>query len=101
MVDVAIAHVKAMEFLSRRTEKNLYEVFNLGTGIGVSVLDLIQKFIKITGVNVPYVMGARRAGDIEKVYADPAKINQAFDLENKILRRRLTASRVAVGKKDP
>lgn len=78
VVDLAIGHVKAMEFLSKRTEKNLYEVFNLGTGIGVSVLDLIQKFIKITGVNLPYVMGARRAGDIEKVYADPAKINREF-----------------------
>jgi UDP-glucose 4-epimerase len=83
VVDVAIAHVKAMEFLSKRTEKNLYEVFNLGTGIGVSVLDLIQKFIRITGVNVPYVMGARRAGDIEKVYADPAKINKEFAWKTK------------------
>ncbi|HEY5916105.1 MAG TPA: UDP-glucose 4-epimerase GalE [Chryseolinea sp.] len=83
VVDLAVGHVKAMEFLSKRTEKNLYEVFNLGTGIGVSVLDLIQKFIKITGVNLPYVMGARRAGDIEKVYADPAKINREFGWKTK------------------
>ena len=83
VVDVATAHVKAMEFLSRRPEKQLYEVFNLGTGVGVSVLQLIQKFIKATGVNVPYVMGPRRPGDIEKVYADPHKLNKAFDWKTK------------------
>ena len=83
VVDVATAHLKAMEFLSRRAEKQLYEVFNLGTGVGVSVLQLIQKFIKATGVNVPYVMGPRRPGDIEKVYADPQKLNKAFDWKTK------------------
>jgi len=79
VVDVAVAHVKAMEFLSNRTEKNLYEVFNLGTGIGVSVLQLIQKFIKTAGVNLNYVIGPRRPGDVEKVYADPQKLNKAFN----------------------
>jgi len=83
VVDVAVAHVKAMEFLSSKSEQNLYEVFNLGTGIGVSVLQLIQKFIKATGVNIPYNLGARRAGDIEKVYADPEKLNKAFGWKTK------------------
>jgi UDP-glucose 4-epimerase len=83
VVDVAIAHVKAMEFLSGRSEEQLYEVFNLGTGVGVSVLQLIQKFIKSTGVNVPYAMGPRRPGDVEKVYADPQKVNKAFDWKTK------------------
>lgn len=83
VVDLAIAHVKAMEFLSNRAEKNLYEVFNLGTGVGVSVLQLIQKFIKVTGVKLPYVIGSRRAGDIEKVYADPTKINQTLKWKTK------------------
>ncbi len=83
VVDLATAHVKAMEFLSARTENELYEVFNLGTGIGVSVLQLIQKFIKVTGVNLPYVMGSRRAGDIEKVYADPTKVNKALSWKTK------------------
>lgn len=83
VVDVAIAHVKAMEFLSKRTEKDLYEVFNLGTGIGVSVLQLIQKFIKATGVNLPYVIGPRRPGDVEKVYADPSKVNQVLGWKTK------------------
>jgi UDP-glucose 4-epimerase len=57
VVDVAVAHVKAMEFLSKRNEESLYEVFNLGTGVGVSVLQLIQKFMKATGVHLNYVMG--------------------------------------------
>jgi UDP-glucose 4-epimerase len=75
VVDVASAHVKAMEFLAGQNEQNLYEIFNLGTGIGVSVLELIKKFMNVTGVNLPYVIGPRRAGDVEKVYADPAKVN--------------------------
>ena len=83
VVDVAVAHVKAMEFLSNKSEQNLYEVFNLGTGIGVSVLQLIQKFVKATGVNIPYKLGTRRAGDIEKVYADPEKLNKAFGWKTK------------------
>ena len=83
VVDVAIAHVKAMEFLSKRSEQTLYEVFNLGTGIGVSVLQLIQKFIKSTCVNVPYKLGARRPGDVEKVYADPQKVNKALGWKTK------------------
>ena len=83
VVDLAVAHVKAMEFLSKRSEKELYEVFNLGTGVGVTVLQLIQKFMEVTGVNVPYVIGPRRTGDIEKVYADPQKLNKAFNWKTK------------------
>lgn len=83
VVDVAIAHVKAMEFLSTRTEKNFFEAFNLGTGIGVSVLQLIEKFMKATGVKVPFVIGARRAGDVIKVYADPTKVNQTLGWKTK------------------
>jgi UDP-glucose 4-epimerase len=78
VVDVATAHVKAIEYLKQRAEKKLYEVFNLGTGIGVSVMQLINKFISVTGINLPYTVGARRPGDIEKVFADPAKVNKAL-----------------------
>lgn len=91
VVDVATAHVKAMEFLSKQSEENLYTVFNLGTGVGISVLELIRKFIQVTGVNLAYVLGPRRTGDVEKVYADPAKINKElgwyanFTLEDSLL----------------
>jgi UDP-glucose 4-epimerase len=78
VVDLAAAHVKAMQYLSSRSENNLYEVFNLGTGVGVSVLQLLNKFTDVTKVNVKYVIGPRRPGDIEKVYADPSKVNKSL-----------------------
>ena len=76
--DVATAHVKAIEYLSNRKETSLFDAFNLGTGIGVSVLELVKKFIEVTGVNINYSIGPRRPGDVVKVYADPKKINTAF-----------------------
>jgi UDP-glucose 4-epimerase len=78
VVDLAKAHVKAMEYLSTANGDNFYDVFNVGTGVGVSVLELIQKFEATTGTKLNYVIGPRRAGDIEKVYADPAKVNQVL-----------------------
>lgn len=78
VLDVASAHVKAISYLYERKEVNLFEAFNLGTGIGVSVLELVKKFIEVTGINLPYTIGSRRQGDVEKVYADPTKINKAF-----------------------
>ncbi len=83
VVDVAIAHVKAMEFLTGRREEKLYEIFNLGTGVGVSVLELVKKFIEVTGVKLPYSIGERRAGDVEKVYADPTKVNKVLNWKSK------------------
>jgi UDP-glucose 4-epimerase len=78
VVDVALAHVSAIHYLNKQGPGNFFEPFNLGTGIGVSVLELVKKFIEVTGVNLPYTIGPRRPGDIEKVYADPRKINKAF-----------------------
>jgi UDP-glucose 4-epimerase len=74
VVDVADAHVKAIEFLQKQSKNKSYEVYNLGTGEGVSVIQLIEKFQKVSGVNLNYQVGSRRPGDIEKVYADPTKI---------------------------
>ena len=73
VVDLAQAHIKAMEFLAAKEKNALYKVFNVGTGIGVSVLELISKFQQATGVKLNYVIGPRRPGDVEKTYADPAK----------------------------
>jgi UDP-glucose 4-epimerase len=83
VVDVAVAHIKAMEYLTRKNEDTLYEVFNLGTGIGASVLELINKFEKVSGVKLNYVIGPRRPGDVEKVYADPTKVNNALGWQTK------------------
>jgi UDP-glucose 4-epimerase len=78
VVDVATAHVKAIGYLNKKAEDKLFDVFNLGTGVGVSVLELVNKFIEVTGVNLPYTVGPRRPGDVEKVYADVSKINNSF-----------------------
>lgn len=78
VVDVATAHVKAMEYLSKQSPDPFLDVFNLGTGVGVSVLQLVKEFIETNGVNLPYSIGPRRPGDVEKVYADPAKLNKLF-----------------------
>ena len=54
------------------------EIFNLGTGNGVSVLELINTFEQATGVKVPYKIAGRREGDIEKVWANPEKANKVL-----------------------
>jgi len=84
VVDLAQAHVKAMEYLAAGPANPLFEAFNVGSGIGVSVLQLIDKFIKVSGVDLPFVIGPRRSGDVEKVYADPAKVNRAFNWKTKM-----------------
>lgn len=74
VVDVASAHVKAFEYLQKQPTGNYYEAFNLGTGDGVSVLQLVNKFEEVNGVTLNYEIGPRRPGDVVKVYADPTKI---------------------------
>lgn len=74
VVDVARAHVRAMEYLASRPEGGCYDPFNLGTGKGVSVLELIHTFEEATGVKLRYKIGPRRPGDVIKVYAEPARI---------------------------
>jgi UDP-glucose 4-epimerase len=76
--DVASAHVKAIQFLEAKSSDKIFETFNLGTGVGVSVLELVKKFIEVTGVTLQYKIGPRRPGDVEKVYANPQKISTAF-----------------------
>lgn len=83
VVDLAVAHVKAMELLAKGKEEKLFEAFNLGTGVGVSVLELVKEFTKVTGVELPYSIGPRRPGDVEKVYGDPAKANRVMGWKTK------------------
>ena len=70
VVDLAKGHLKALEKSDTYTGINYY---NLGTGTGYSVLDLVNTFKKINGVDVPYKIVERRAGDIAACYADPTK----------------------------
>lgn len=78
VVDLAKAHVIAIERMLDNKSEEKIEVFNLGTGNGVSVLGLINAFEKATGVKVPYKIAPRRAGDIEKVWANPARANNVL-----------------------
>lgn len=72
VVDLAKAHVKALEYLDEQKPK-YYDVFNLGTGQGSSVLEVINTFQQATGQRVPYRIGPRRAGDTIQVYASVSK----------------------------
>lgn len=73
VVDLAKAHVAAIKRLESNKATSNYEVFNLGTGKGSSVLEIITAFEASTGVKLNYTIGARREGDIEKVWGDVTK----------------------------
>jgi len=75
VVDLAKAHVIAVQRMLNKQTKSSVETFNLGTGRGLSVLEIIQTFEKVNGVKIPYKIVARREGDIEKVWADPSYAN--------------------------
>lgn len=70
VVDLALGHIKAVEKVEG--EDGLF-IYNLGTGIGYSVLDVVKSFEKASGKKIPYVIGPRRDGDIATCYSDPSK----------------------------
>jgi UDP-glucose 4-epimerase len=76
VVDLAKAHVIAMNRILDDKQKEQVEVFNIGTGRGLSVLELVKKFEEATGVKLNYKIVGRRAGDIEQVWADPKLANE-------------------------
>ena len=75
---MAKAHVTAIKRMLEEKSSESVEIFNLGTGEGVSVLQLINTFEASTGVKVPYKIVGRREGDIEKVWAEPTKANKVL-----------------------
>ena len=77
VVDLAKAHVKAMERVLD-TDNEALEVFNVGTGRGVSTKEIVDAFERATGVKLNWTYAPRRAGDIEKVWADPKKANEVL-----------------------
>lgn len=88
VMDLAEAHVAAIDrlFLSNKSAETLlgdpstdvFEVFNIGTGVGYSVLEVIQAFENATGKKVNYTLGNRRPGDVVAVWADTEKVNQVL-----------------------
>jgi UDP-glucose 4-epimerase len=75
VVDLAKAHVIAIERLLNGKNKSNYEIFNLGTGTGISVLQIVKGFENATGLKLNYKIVGRRAGDIEKIWADTTFAN--------------------------
>lgn len=78
VVDLAIGHLKALEKARKSTGVKIY---NLGTGKGYSVLEIVNAFEEATGINVKYKITSRRPGDVAKCYADPSKAKKELNWE--------------------
>ena len=78
VVDLAKAHVKAIDRMLNAKKREQVEVFNLGTGRGLSVLEIINGFEAATGKKIPFTIVGRREGDIEQVWAEPKKANEVL-----------------------
>lgn len=76
VVDLAKAHVAALNLLQDQPDDNFYEVFNVGTGQGTTVLELVRSFEKVNDLKVNYEIGPRRDGDTEKIYGNVDKANK-------------------------
>ncbi|MCH7414265.1 UDP-glucose 4-epimerase GalE [Belliella sp. R4-6] len=82
VLDLADAHVKSLEYLDPKQD-DFIDVFNVGTGNGNTVLEVIKTFEKVSGRSLNYEIGPRRAGDIEKVWANTDKVNKLLGWEAK------------------
>ena len=78
VVDLAKAHVKALERMLEDKSDGALEIFNIGTGNGASVLELLHSFERATGVKVPHKIAPRRPGDIVQIWADPKRANEVL-----------------------
>ena len=79
VVDLADAHVKSLSYLDLQTGVNFYDVFNLGTGKGNTVLEVIKSFEDVIGNSLNYAVGPRRSGDVEQIYASVEKASNKLD----------------------
>jgi len=79
VVDLAKAHIVALERLINNENTTNCEVFNIGTGKGHSVMEIVNTFEKVNGVKVNYIIDERREGDVEKVWADTSKANKILN----------------------
>ncbi len=78
VTDIADAHTKALQYLIDGKQSSNYEIFNLGTGTGVTVLEAVTAFEKISGQKLNYRVGPRREGDVESIYANNDKAKEAL-----------------------
>lgn len=81
VMDLAEGHLKALQFLQNK--KTILEVFNLGSGIGTSVLEMIEIMKNVSGKEIPYEFVPRRKGDLDIVYCNPSRANQILKWKTK------------------
>jgi UDP-glucose 4-epimerase len=84
VVDIAKAHVKALQYLHRNASSSLYDWINLGTGKGSSVLEVVNAFEKVSGRKLNYRIAPRRSGDVEKIYASTEKAENVLGWKTKL-----------------
>ncbi len=78
VVDLAKAHIATLEYLQKQTSP-FFDIFNVGTGKGTSVMELINTFEKVNNIKLNYEIGPRRQGDVEACWADTKKINEIMN----------------------
>lgn len=83
VMDLAEAHVRTLDFLKSQTDTQLIDIFNLGTGRGNSVLEVVKTFEEVNQLKLNYEIGARRSGDVEQVYAGVEKASQKLNWKAK------------------
>ncbi|MDR3046507.1 MAG: UDP-glucose 4-epimerase GalE, partial [Bacteroidales bacterium] len=73
VLDIANAHIKALEYLMSENNTGNFDIFNLGSGTGISVLEMVHAFEKVTGIKLNYTIGDRRPGDIPAIYSNSTR----------------------------
>lgn len=84
VVDLAKAHIASLEYLQNDDCETNYEIYNVGTGIGHSVLEVIKCFEEVNDIKINFSIGAKRPGDVEIAYADTLKANNRLKWKSKI-----------------
>jgi len=92
VVDLAKAHTIALQRLANNEYTSSCEIYNLGTGQGYSVLDVVKAFIEVNNVPIPYNFSERRVGDIEQIWADPSLANTVLGWKAKLTLRDMVES---------
>lgn len=83
VVDLAKAHVSSLEYLSKNPD-SAFEIFNIGTGQGNTVLEVVETFNRISGDLLSYTIGSRRAGDVEQVFGDVSKSRKVLEWQTQM-----------------
>ena len=84
IMDLADAHISALEYLFSTNTNNFYDVFNVGTGEGKTVKEVIESFIKVSGKKIQYDISSRRKGDVISAFADTSKAKKTLNWTSKV-----------------